>query len=225
MPWGAAIQPGRKGLPAMIQLLKRLFSVGGGNNNSKKPVSLEALLSTSGRLKAAELQAFARSAGFGKFYATVTCPVLVGSSIRSGSLTPRGEAAMAKQPRKKTHLFRADQVAELVEGASLESSIFPVLHGTGTTNGDPTRFTIGRGLGNDIVMNDQAISEAHASISVLRGSYSIRDLNSTNGTKLNGAAIMQGSKPLKDGDAVTLGRYNFTFYTPQGLYSFLRQGK
>jgi pSer/pThr/pTyr-binding forkhead associated (FHA) protein len=66
------------------------------------------------------------------------------------------------------------------------------------------RITIGRHPGNDICIQDRAISGNHAAIiTILQDSF-LEDLGSTNGTIVNGKAITK--HPLTHGDVITLGR-------------------
>lgn len=71
-------------------------------------------------------------------------------------------------------------------------------------------ISIGRGPLNNLILDDEYASISHALISKQDGDFFIQDLNSTNGTYLNGARI---SKPitLKDGDAISLGKNVFRF--------------
>lgn len=63
---------------------------------------------------------------------------------------------------------------------------------------------IGREAINDIMLQELEISRRHASITFVDGRHTIEDLNSTNGTFVNGRRI---SKPvaLGDGDVIDLG--------------------
>jgi len=66
------------------------------------------------------------------------------------------------------------------------------------------RFTIGRHADNDISLNDKAVSGHHAVvITILQDSF-LEDLDSTNGTQVNGKQIAK--HPLSDGDTVSIGR-------------------
>jgi hypothetical protein len=62
---------------------------------------------------------------------------------------------------------------------------------------------IGRGSDADLRLADQAVSRKHAEIRVSGGEAVLNDLQSTNGTTLNGARITTGR--LADGDEVRLG--------------------
>lgn len=66
------------------------------------------------------------------------------------------------------------------------------------------KLTIGKAPNNDIVIsNDPTVSRKHAHL-LIDGDTSISDLNSTNGTYVNGVKI-QGSQTLKPLDVVRVG--------------------
>jgi pSer/pThr/pTyr-binding forkhead associated (FHA) protein len=66
------------------------------------------------------------------------------------------------------------------------------------------RITIGRHPDNDISLNDKAVSGRHAVvITILHDSF-LEDLNSTNGTQVNGKQVAK--HPLANGDTVAIGR-------------------
>jgi predicted component of type VI protein secretion system len=65
------------------------------------------------------------------------------------------------------------------------------------------RITVGRGIDNMIRLEDGTVSHHHATL-ILEGSdFTLRDLNSTNGTRVNGLRIVETK--LHNGDAVRLG--------------------
>src|SRR5205809_5637260 len=66
-------------------------------------------------------------------------------------------------------------------------------------------LTIGRITGNDLVLNNRAVSRTHAGIKEINGEYWIFNLSSSNGTVLNGELVDR--TPLADGDVVQIGRY------------------
>lgn len=66
------------------------------------------------------------------------------------------------------------------------------------------RITIGRHADNDIPLADKAVSGHHAVvITILQDSF-LEDLDSTNGTQVNGKAIAK--HPLSHGDVISIGR-------------------
>lgn len=66
------------------------------------------------------------------------------------------------------------------------------------------RVTIGRHADNDIPLNDKAVSGRHAVvITILQDSF-LEDLDSTNGTQVNGKQVAK--HPLSHGDVISIGR-------------------
>ncbi|HTX08020.1 MAG TPA: DUF3662 and FHA domain-containing protein [Solirubrobacteraceae bacterium] len=70
--------------------------------------------------------------------------------------------------------------------------------------------TIGRGRQADVVLNDPNVSRKHAEIRPRGGSWVLKDLESTNGSQLNGRRI-DGPEVLRAGDEIELGASVMTF--------------
>ena len=70
-------------------------------------------------------------------------------------------------------------------------------------------ITIGRMKGNSIVIEDSSISLMHAKITRKNGDFLLKDLNSTNGTSVNGQPI--GEVKLRDLDRVRFAEINCQF--------------
>jgi hypothetical protein len=81
--------------------------------------------------------------------------------------------------------------------------------GTGIVHLLGRRTTFGRTPDNDVHIDAEFISRHHAVALRAGGKTVIEDLNSTNGTYVNGQRISRHS--LKDGDLVTLGKTEFRF--------------
>ncbi|MDE3112641.1 MAG: FHA domain-containing protein [Chloroflexota bacterium] len=64
-------------------------------------------------------------------------------------------------------------------------------------------LTIGRDVENDLVLDDRRVSRRHAEIRLRLGRYTLYDLQSTNGTFVNGRRVAE--VVLSDGDRVTIG--------------------
>jgi len=64
-------------------------------------------------------------------------------------------------------------------------------------------MTIGRMKGNTIALDDPSVSISHAKITRKNGEFFVKDLNSTNGTMLNGQSINEAR--LRDGDQIKFG--------------------
>ena len=73
--------------------------------------------------------------------------------------------------------------------------------------------TVGRKAGNDIVITtDSFVSGSHAKIVVESGKYSVIDIGSTNGTRLNGRKLTANiPEALASGDTIQFGQTAFTF--------------
>jgi pSer/pThr/pTyr-binding forkhead associated (FHA) protein len=83
-------------------------------------------------------------------------------------------------------------------------------------NPQPYRFqldrrvvTLGRGSNNDIVIDCGSVSVSHAEMRRIEGGYELRDLDSTNGIKLDGERMPV--IPLRSGISVKLGDVAFDF--------------
>jgi hypothetical protein len=75
---------------------------------------------------------------------------------------------------------------------------------------DAARSTVGRSRDADCVVRDANVSRHHAELRRSpSGEWTIADLGSTNGIKVNGRRV--GSTRLKSGDEVTLGTTTFRF--------------
>jgi len=72
------------------------------------------------------------------------------------------------------------------------------------------RVTIGRQSGCTITIRDTNVSREHAQLRRRPNGWTIRDLGSTNGTKLNGVRV-EGEQMLANGDVIMLGAMKVTF--------------
>jgi hypothetical protein len=76
------------------------------------------------------------------------------------------------------------------------------------------KTTLGRRPYNDIVIDNLAISGEHAVLQMVGNDVFIEDLNSTNGTYINGKAIKK--QLLADNDTVEIGKYKIKFLLNDG---------
>ena len=73
-------------------------------------------------------------------------------------------------------------------------------------------ITIGRRSTNDVCIANLSVSGSHAKIMITDEGAMVEDLNSTNGTYINGRLISR--QKLNDGDDIVLGRIRVTFLMP-----------
>jgi pSer/pThr/pTyr-binding forkhead associated (FHA) protein len=79
----------------------------------------------------------------------------------------------------------------------------------------PGGAVIGRSRECDIVLQDSNVSRRHAEIRPGGGDgWTITDLGSTNGVKVNGRAIASAT-PIRSGDAIAVGTVDVRFEVEQ----------
>lgn len=93
----------------------------------------------------------------------------------------------------------SQQLAFIVTGRGGEGRRFPV----------GSSMVVGRGGNCDLVIRDLAASRRHLQINEQNGSFECRDLDSFNGTRVNGKTI--SSCKLKNGDEIRIGTTPLTF--------------
>ena len=105
---------------------------------------------------------------------------------------------------RQLQAHKGNQPAQLVmisdEKSLLSQTVFPLSES----------LVIGRSQHNDLIINDTFISHEHACISKSKQDYFIADLNSTNGTLLNGQRI-DVETALSDGDVIQIGAVTLKF--------------
>lgn len=74
-------------------------------------------------------------------------------------------------------------------------------------------MTIGRVEGNTVVVGDELASRHHARIDLDARGYYVTDLDSSNGTYLNGERLANQGRWLRNGDTVTIGAAPMRFLT------------
>src|SRR2546422_4453610 len=79
----------------------------------------------------------------------------------------------------------------------------------------PIPVTIGREEGNALRLNDERVSRYHAKVQFEDGDIIITDLDSTNGTRVNGATVQ--IRRLRAGDQVSVGRTMLLFGTMEEI--------
>ena len=117
------------------------------------------------------------------------------------------EAGNSDYSRADTGIHDDDMSGSAVEGGRLvcvegpvKGQEFPLLAG-------PTY--IGRGVSNEIVIEDGSVSRVHAVVHFRDGIFSIEDKDSNNGLEVNGEKISAGT--LTSGDEVVFGSVVFKF--------------
>ncbi|OHV34817.1 MULTISPECIES: FHA domain-containing protein [Pseudofrankia] len=151
---------------------------------------------------------------------TATTPAA--PAARPGAAAPRTPAPPPAPPRAPRPPRQADAGDVWSERPTLfphGQQVGPILPPTDWDDADDRdgqarthplqmgRMSIGRGLSNDIVVNDLLASREHAELLVGRGGAQIVDLGSANGTFVNGQRVDRAV--LKPGDVIAIGHHMF----------------
>ncbi len=87
-------------------------------------------------------------------------------------------------------------------------TLFLSAHGESCSFQQP-EVILGREMGSDFLLEDPTVSAHHARLSFHHGHWWVEDLNSTNGTTLNGERLSTATV-LVDGDVLQLGAVTVT---------------
>lgn len=74
---------------------------------------------------------------------------------------------------------------------------------------ESTLLTVGRGLNNDVILEDTRVSRHHAELRYKTRRFWVSDLGSTNGTFVNGERVTE--QALRNGDTISLGGLEMVF--------------
>lgn len=108
----------------------------------------------------------------------------------------------------------APQAAEEKPAATAPPEVQPLAYlvsadGKETHAIDKPAVVMGRLNTNEVVVKNSSVSRVHATIIQNQEGFTLKDLESTNGTFLNGKKVTEHL--LKDGDQITLGTANLIF--------------
>ena len=97
------------------------------------------------------------------------------------------------------------------EALTQPATLLVKLHGKGSQQIELTHetVTIGRKADNTLAIDDPAVSGHHARIVKIQAVFFLEDLQSTNGTTINGQSITRHQ--LHDADVITIGQHRLVF--------------
>lgn len=87
----------------------------------------------------------------------------------------------------------------------------------------PTPLTIGREEDNQIRLNDERVSRFHAKVQEVDGRVILTDLESTNGTRVNGHPVKM--RVLQVGDQVLIGRCLLLYGSAEQIEQAIGEGR
>ena len=142
-------------------------------------------------------------------------PVIV--ALRSDENTKRGNiTVLASLVVEETQIESAEAVVVQPIAVSMATSVAGaitsaiVLEDGSRHVLDTERVTIGRQSGCTIVIRDTNVSREHVALRRLPTGWTLRDIGSTNGTKLNCVRV-EGEQLLANGDVIMLGAIKVIF--------------
>jgi hypothetical protein len=104
-----------------------------------------------------------------------------------------------------------------------EVEILAIVKASG--NPYPDRISLGRARNCDLVMREPSISKLHAHFRLRDGGFDLVDLDSANGTHVNGAKLAPHTPhPLTIGDEIAFGVLRAMFVDAGRLYDLLQFG-
>jgi hypothetical protein len=139
------------------------------------------------------------------------------------------EEPVEEAPSAEEELM-ADLAAVAEEGSPADTMVLGTVGGamawlvvrTGGEPGSIIELTkegmiVGRDSSSDINLDHPSVSGSHALIREYRGTYSLSDLGSSNGTRINGD--LEAGAVLKDGSKITIGasELHYTLVTPEDV--------
>ena len=80
-----------------------------------------------------------------------------------------------------------------------------------------TTLIVGRRESCDIVLRFPNVSGIHCELSVVDGKWMVKDLNSSNGTKVNDFRIQEN--PIDPGDIISIGKHKYEMCYNPGIIS------
>jgi len=148
--------------------------------------------------------------------------VLASRRVASLFLTPARRSKpprpLSALPQMQPHQFSHDPAARSFVRPASEPSVYGELQPIG--GGDPipllkTTLIIGRRESVDIVLRFPNVSGAHCELSLVDGAWRVKDLGSSNGTKVNGVRVSEGQ--LQVGDKLAVGLHEYRIYYSAGV--------
>lgn len=142
-------------------------------------------------------------------------PVLIGRGVL-------GE--LVKRPfNRKTAVLHVDEGTQPQTLDKLSGRVWPLRRQPGSNY---PHIAVGRAVENDVVIPEHSISGKHCILTYELRSLAIEDVGSLNGTMVGDIRIEPRTRVrLVSGEMITLGRYQFSFFTGQEFLNYLRESE
>ncbi len=130
------------------------------------------------------------------------------SSVPRRGIQVVAEMATAAQASDTTHVMSVAAQPAPTRGSSA-LLLLQSPSGPQPIQVESTTVSLGRGLSNDVILEDTRVSRHHAQLRYKNRRFWITDLGSTNGTFVNNERVSE--TVLRDGDVLSLGGLELTF--------------
>jgi hypothetical protein len=128
----------------------------------------------------------------------------------------------AERTRRGTVRFNKRDAAEYLKAASLVGRVWFLTKKR--ENRQKSQIIVGRTSEADVVIPELSISVEHCALQATPFGLSVIDLNSTNGTFVNGERVQKGVQfSLYDGAKLALGRFEFEYLRHRFFLERLKQ--
>ena len=143
------------------------------------------------------------------FQANYRSAMLVGTGLAGDIASRRGTN------KRRTLGTSGDPELEAVR--AITGRVWPIRRDPGSPRG--SLITIGQSIDCDITIPEYTLSTRHCSFTFDRAHPQVIDLNSLNGTQVNGV-VLDSEEPheLNDGDTLSLGRLRLDFHSRRGFF-------
>lgn len=162
-----------------------------------------------------DYRAFLSQIGEAVFRERFFTPVLIGRGVL-GELVQRPF-------NRKTAVLYVDEATQVQTFDKLSDRVWPLQRQPGSAH---QHIAVGRAVENDVVIPEHSISGNHCILTYELRSLAIEDVGSLNGTMVGDIRIEPRTRVrLISGEVITLGRYQFSFFTGQEFLKYLRESE
>ncbi len=119
------------------------------------------------------------------------------------------EPAKATAAVERTQLIDLSTLTQVVDEQRLAELVFQRQGALVCFPLRANRVRIGRSLSSDLILDDDTVSRNHAEIRYSQNQFRLIDMNSTNGSTVNGQRVAQSF--LENGDQLCLGSFQLEF--------------
>ena len=191
------------------------------------------LIDGNNKIKYDSLVNFISNNPMSEFFKASKHPYLVGKELYDGEMKRKvgvsNTSTMMFKPAELRSII--DNVNDMptsrnISGSGISKSLYVLQKASDSYKTAPNEISIGRSSFNDITIADYVISKKQALITIFFDKYFITDLNSTNGTMVDGEYITPGEKlEIKKNCVISFGRYSFVFTHSMELFARVKNSK